>query len=82
MLCFIVPVIHDCIIVITCSNLVENGKNPQKYVRYSPEAVDQLLGQFFEGQQWAEQKRWSQRDTARVQQEASKLYSTAKGKVL
>nr|CAB3490967.1 unnamed protein product [Digitaria exilis] len=38
-------------------NLVENNKNPQKYVRYSPEAVDQLLGQFFEGQQWAEQKR-------------------------
>ncbi|TVU26790.1 hypothetical protein EJB05_29368 [Eragrostis curvula] len=38
-------------------NLVENGKNPQKYIRYSPEAVDQLLGQFFEGQQWAEQKR-------------------------
>ncbi|KAJ1274397.1 hypothetical protein BS78_05G058600 [Paspalum vaginatum] len=37
--------------------LVENNKNPQKYVRYSPEAVDQLLGQFFEGQQWAEQKR-------------------------
>jgi hypothetical protein len=21
--------------------------------------VDQLLGQFFEGQQWAEQKRWA-----------------------
>ncbi|AQK58046.1 hypothetical protein Zm00014a_042902 [Zea mays] len=38
-------------------NLVDNNKNPQKYVRYSPEAVDQLLGQFFEGQQWAEQKR-------------------------
>ena len=44
-------------ILLTCSNLVENNKNPQKYVRYSPEAVDQLLGQFFEGQQWAEQKR-------------------------
>jgi exocyst complex component 7 len=41
----------------TGSNLVENGKNPQKYIRYRPEAVDQYLGQFFEGQQWAEQKR-------------------------
>lgn len=37
-------------------NLVENGKNQQKYIRYSPEVVDQLLGEFFEGQQW-EQKR-------------------------
>jgi exocyst complex protein 7 len=49
--------IYDCINLVACSNLVENNKNPQKYVRYSPEAVDQLLGQFFEGQQWAEQKR-------------------------
>lgn len=38
-------------------NLVENGKNPHKYVRYSPEMVEQLLGEFFEGQQWGEQKR-------------------------
>jgi hypothetical protein len=60
-------VIHDCVILLTCSNLVENGKNPQKYIQYSPEAVDQLLGQFFQGQQWAEQKRWAQRDTERVQ---------------
>ncbi|KAL5204254.1 hypothetical protein ABZP36_009125 [Zizania latifolia] len=32
-------------------NLVENGRNPHKYVRYSPEMVEQLLGEFFEGQQ-------------------------------
>ncbi|KAG8088996.1 hypothetical protein GUJ93_ZPchr0011g27771 [Zizania palustris] len=32
-------------------NLVENGKNPHKYVRYSPERVEQQLGEFFEGQQ-------------------------------
>ncbi|XP_006662750.1 exocyst complex component EXO70A1-like [Oryza brachyantha] len=38
-------------------NLVENGKNPHKYVRYSAEMVEQLLGEFFEGQQWGDQKR-------------------------
>ncbi|KAL5205664.1 hypothetical protein ABZP36_033873 [Zizania latifolia] len=38
-------------------NLVEHGKNPNKYIRYSPEHVDQLLGEFFEGQQFSEQKR-------------------------
>ncbi|KAK3119851.1 hypothetical protein QOZ80_9AG0676350 [Eleusine coracana subsp. coracana] len=38
------------------SILIENSKNQQKYIRYSPEAVDQLLGQFFEGQQSVEEK--------------------------
>uniref|UniRef100_A0A0A9FHM2 Exocyst subunit Exo70 family protein n=1 Tax=Arundo donax TaxID=35708 RepID=A0A0A9FHM2_ARUDO len=37
-------------------HLIERGKNPQKYIRYSPEQVDQLLGKFFEGRQSGEQK--------------------------
>ncbi|KAM0869861.1 hypothetical protein ACQ4PT_040394 [Festuca glaucescens] len=35
-------------------NLVENEKKPHKYLKYSPEGVDQLLGEFFEGQQSGE----------------------------
>ncbi|CAI9759829.1 unnamed protein product [Fraxinus pennsylvanica] len=29
--------------------LVENGKNPQKYIRYNPEDLEHMLGEFFEG---------------------------------
>ncbi|KAJ6824318.1 exocyst complex component EXO70A1-like isoform X1 [Iris pallida] len=37
--------------------LVENGKNPQKYIRYTPEDLDRMLGEFFEGMTWNETKR-------------------------
>ncbi|XP_078154947.1 exocyst complex component EXO70A1-like [Carex rostrata] len=37
--------------------LVENGKNPQKYIKYSPEELDRLLGELFEGKQYVEPKR-------------------------
>ncbi|KAF7043437.1 hypothetical protein CFC21_052797 [Triticum aestivum] len=37
-------------------NLVGSGKNPLKYIRYSPELVDKLLNEFFEGQQYGEPK--------------------------
>ncbi|KAJ6818593.1 exocyst complex component EXO70A1-like isoform X1 [Iris pallida] len=37
--------------------LVENGKNPQKYIRYTPEDLDRMLGEFFEGKTWNETKR-------------------------
>ncbi|OAY84677.1 Exocyst complex component EXO70A1 [Ananas comosus] len=37
--------------------LVENGKNPQKYIRYTPGELERLLGEFFEGKTWAEPKR-------------------------
>ncbi|PKA64321.1 hypothetical protein AXF42_Ash009542 [Apostasia shenzhenica] len=37
--------------------LVENGKNPQKYIRYTPEDLERMLGEFFEGKTWNEQKR-------------------------
>lgn len=29
--------------------LIENGKTPQKYIRYTPEDLDRMLGEFFEG---------------------------------
>ncbi|RCV36142.1 hypothetical protein SETIT_7G295900v2 [Setaria italica] len=37
-------------------SLVQRGKNPHKHIKHSPEALDQLLGQFFQGQQVDEQK--------------------------
>lgn len=37
--------------------LVESGKNPQKYVRYTPEDLDRMLGEFFEGKSLNEPKR-------------------------
>ncbi|XP_037437787.1 exocyst complex component EXO70A1-like [Triticum dicoccoides] len=38
-------------------NLVENEKKPRKYLKYQPDELDQLLGEFFEGQQSVEQKK-------------------------
>ncbi|KAK6933576.1 Exocyst complex subunit Exo70, C-terminal [Dillenia turbinata] len=37
--------------------LVESGKNPQKYIRYTPEDLDRMLGEFFEGKTLNEPKR-------------------------
>lgn len=37
--------------------MIENGKNPQKYIRYTPEDLDRMLGEFFEGKTWNEPKR-------------------------
>ncbi|KAL0915565.1 hypothetical protein M5K25_015992 [Dendrobium thyrsiflorum] len=37
--------------------LIENGKNPQKYIRYTPEDLERMLAEFFEGKTWIEQKR-------------------------
>ncbi|XP_052198809.1 exocyst complex component EXO70A1-like [Diospyros lotus] len=37
--------------------LIENGKNPQKYIRFSPEDLERMLAEFFEGKTWGEQKR-------------------------
>ncbi|XP_022132414.1 exocyst complex component EXO70A1 isoform X2 [Momordica charantia] len=37
--------------------LVDNGKNPQKYVRYTPEDLERMLNEFFEGKTFGEQKR-------------------------
>ncbi|KAK1382722.1 Exocyst subunit Exo70 family protein [Heracleum sosnowskyi] len=37
--------------------LVENGKNPQKNIRYTPEDLDRMLGEFFEGKSLNEPRR-------------------------
>ncbi|KAL6130245.1 hypothetical protein ACLB2K_068626 [Fragaria x ananassa] len=37
--------------------LVENGKNPQKYIRYTAEDLERMLGEFFEGKNVNEPKR-------------------------
>lgn len=38
-------------------SLMESGKNPQKYVRFSPEELDVKLGELFEGKSKAEPRR-------------------------
>ncbi|KAK6156239.1 hypothetical protein DH2020_010487 [Rehmannia glutinosa] len=43
--------------VILLEPLVENGKNPQKYIRYTPEDLEHMLGEFFEGKTLNEPKR-------------------------
>ncbi|WOL11871.1 exocyst complex component EXO70A1-like isoform X2 [Canna indica] len=37
--------------------MVENGKNPMKYIRYSPEDLERMLSEFFEGKTLGEPKR-------------------------
>ncbi|KAL5976494.1 hypothetical protein ACLOJK_020827 [Asimina triloba] len=34
--------------------LIENGKSPQKYNKYTADDLDRLLGEFFEGKTWNE----------------------------
>ncbi|KAM6547728.1 hypothetical protein CsatB_019404 [Cannabis sativa] len=37
--------------------MIENGKNPQKYIRYRPEDLERMLNELFEGKTWNEPKR-------------------------
>ncbi|KAJ4772448.1 Exocyst subunit EXO70 family protein [Rhynchospora pubera] len=37
--------------------LVENSKNPQKYIKYTPEDLEKMLGEFFEGKAAVEVRR-------------------------
>ncbi|KAI4348891.1 hypothetical protein L6164_009557 [Bauhinia variegata] len=37
--------------------MIENGKNPTKYIRYTPEDLERMLGEFFESKTWNEQRR-------------------------
>ncbi|KAJ8900002.1 hypothetical protein K2173_024113 [Erythroxylum novogranatense] len=37
--------------------LVESGKNPQKYIKYTPEDLERMLGEFFEGKTLNDSKR-------------------------
>ncbi|KAJ7556873.1 hypothetical protein O6H91_05G102600 [Diphasiastrum complanatum] len=39
------------------SSILDNGKNPQKYMKYSPEDLERLLGEFFEGKFKGDQRR-------------------------
>ncbi|CAK9152957.1 unnamed protein product [Ilex paraguariensis] len=38
-------------------SMIENGKNPQKYIRFSPEDLERMLAEFFEGKTLNEPKR-------------------------
>ncbi|XP_030449168.1 exocyst complex component EXO70A1 [Syzygium oleosum] len=40
-----------------CGPLIENGKNPMKYIRFSVEDIERMLNEFFEGKTWSEPKR-------------------------
>ncbi|XP_068316139.1 exocyst complex component EXO70A1-like [Pyrus communis] len=37
--------------------MVENGKNPGKYIKPRPENIESMLNEFFESKTWGEQKR-------------------------
>ncbi|GAB4856290.1 hypothetical protein Ancab_014218 [Ancistrocladus abbreviatus] len=37
--------------------MIESGKNPQKYIKYSPEDLEHMLSEFFENKTWVEQRR-------------------------
>ncbi|XP_019186366.1 PREDICTED: exocyst complex component EXO70A1-like [Ipomoea nil] len=37
--------------------MIENGKNPSKYIRFTPEDLERMLSEFFEGKTWNEQRR-------------------------
>ncbi|KAH9674379.1 exocyst subunit exo70 family protein [Citrus sinensis] len=37
--------------------MIENGKNPTKYIRYRPEDLERMLNEFFEGKTWNDPKR-------------------------
>ncbi|KAL3698862.1 hypothetical protein R1sor_012938 [Riccia sorocarpa] len=39
------------------SAILDSGKNPQKYIKYSPEDLERLLGEFFEGKMRLDQRR-------------------------
>lgn len=35
--------------VVVCRPMLENNKNPSKYIKYSPENIETKLGELFEG---------------------------------
>lgn len=47
-----------CFVYVLCLRpMIESGKNPQKYIRFSPEDLERMLNEFFEGKTWSEPKR-------------------------
>jgi exocyst complex protein 7 len=41
----------------SCSAILESSKSNSKYVRYSPEDLDRMLSEFFEGKARVDQRR-------------------------
>ncbi|KAL3623453.1 hypothetical protein CASFOL_032269 [Castilleja foliolosa] len=37
--------------------MIEGGKNPQKYIKFTPEDLERMLAEFFEGKTWNEPRR-------------------------
>ncbi|XP_050382143.1 exocyst complex component EXO70A1 [Argentina anserina] len=37
--------------------MIDNGKNPGKYIKFSPEAIESMLNEFFESKTWSDQNR-------------------------
>lgn len=45
------------LLVLSHRPMIESGKNPQKYIRFTPEDLERMLNEFFEGKTWSEPKR-------------------------
>jgi hypothetical protein len=41
-----------------CSSAIENGKIPNKYVKYTAEDLERMIGELFEGKSRSEQRRY------------------------
>lgn len=46
-----------CMFCLSYRPLVESGKNPQKYIRYTAEDLERMLSEFFEGKNVNEPRR-------------------------
>lgn len=60
-LCFSIPlfmqIVYANVNVHVHRPMIENGKNPTKYIRYRPEDLERMLNEFFEGKTWNDPKR-------------------------
>ncbi len=45
------------VLVMSCSSILDTGKSNSKYVRYSPEDLDRMLSEFFEGKARVDHRR-------------------------
>lgn len=44
-------------VLVFFSSIIESGKSNGKYVRYTPEDLERMLGEFFEGKTRGDQRR-------------------------
>lgn len=59
-----------------CSSAIENGKIPNKYVKYTAEDLERMIGELFEGKSRSEQRRyWSSEHVLTPKRNSSKSYS-------